>query len=58
METKESQNLVPPMIRSMVEGMLDKKQPFNHRENRYMMLEYVHRYIGKALDEYLVNKKR
>jgi hypothetical protein len=58
MESKEDQNLVPPIVKGMVHGMLDKKQPFNHRENRYMMLDYVHRYIGKALDEYLANKKR
>jgi len=53
----ESKNpVVPAMVRSWIEDMLDNKQNANMRQNRYMMLEYTHRVIGKALDLHRIKK--
>jgi len=48
--------VLPAMVRSWMEDMLDTKQNKNTRQNRYMMLEYCHRMIGKALDQYRASK--
>lgn len=53
----ESKNpVVPAMVRSWIEDMLDHKQNANMRQNRYMMLEYTHRVIGQALEKYRVRQ--
>jgi len=48
--------IVPAMVISWIEEMRDNKQNRNSRENRYLMLEYTHRVIGKALSDYKVSK--
>jgi hypothetical protein len=50
-------NLVPPIIQNWISDMLNKSHNKQHRHNTYMMLEYVHRVLGKALDEYNVGNK-
>lgn len=58
MRSKEYENLMPPILKSMIDGLLNKKEPINHRENRYMMLSFIHKKIGDALDLYVNEMKR
>ena len=52
----KSNLVVPAMVMSWIEEMRDKSQGRNSRDNRYLMLEYTHRVIGKALDDYKLGK--
>lgn len=52
MNDTKNENIVPAMIKSWVDDMLDPSANAQHKHNRYLMLEYTHRYIGKALNTY------
>jgi hypothetical protein len=58
MKNNEYDNLMPPILKSMIDGLLNKKEQINHRENRYMMLSFIHKKLGEALDEYVTEMKR
>lgn len=45
-------HVVPAMIKSWIDEMMNKKEQPTTRDNRYMMLEYTHRVIGQALHQY------
>lgn len=48
--------IIPAMVRSWIQEMLDRKERPQTRQNRFLMLEATHRVIGKALDDYNLRK--
>lgn len=49
-----SNQIIPAMISSWIQEMLDPKESRTSRENRYLMLEYIHNHIAQALEKYKI----
>lgn len=49
--------VIPAMIKDWIYQMMNKDESDQSRYNRYMMLQYVYKVIGEAIEKYELDLK-